>query len=318
MRTWYYARNGKQFGPVGLDQIKLMLGTGGLDPEDLIWCEGMPAWLPAGEVEEVVPPVVVMPPPLPASIQDAPERPAQGEDIQPGTQPILVITCLAHAWRIAKQNPLRMLMAGSTYFLVLATCALIGQAVDQATGYVLPKIDLFPPPEKFLETTQTLLGVLMRPIELVQMLVDSFLILGLMGITLNMVRREGRVDPNAIFSQVKILPKVVIADLLYYSMILLGSFLIVPGIYLGLRYGQYRYAILERNMSIREAFSFSSRMTANSILALLALAVVSTALMMLTLMTSMLAAIAVMPFLALIKAVTYHWLTKGAREAFEG
>ncbi|MDB6079825.1 MAG: hypothetical protein JWO82_3572 [Akkermansiaceae bacterium] len=321
MRTWYYARNGRQFGPVGLDQIKLMLGTGGLDREDLVWHEGMPAWLPAGEIEELNPPVVeaeIMPPPLPASAQEGPERPAEGEDIPPGTQPILITVCLAHAWRTTKQNALRMLMAGSVYFLTVATCALIGQAIDDATGYQLPKLDLFPSPEKYLEMLRTMFGVLVRPTQLVQMLVDSFLTLGLMRLTLNLIRHEGRTDPNVIFSPVKRLPKVVIADLLFYAMVFLGSFLILPGIYLGLRYGQYRYAILEKNLSIREAFSFSARVTANSLLALLALGLISTALTVLMLMTSMLAAIAVMPFLAMIKAAAYHWLTRGAKDAFEG
>ncbi|MCH7728527.1 MAG: DUF4339 domain-containing protein, partial [Planctomycetes bacterium] len=44
---WYYLKDEKQEGPVSSDELKKLAGNGTLDPEDLIWKEGMDDWVPA-------------------------------------------------------------------------------------------------------------------------------------------------------------------------------------------------------------------------------------------------------------------------------
>jgi len=44
---WYYLKDEKQEGPVSSDELKKLAGNGTLDPEDLIWKEGMGDWVPA-------------------------------------------------------------------------------------------------------------------------------------------------------------------------------------------------------------------------------------------------------------------------------
>lgn len=50
---WYYAKHGKQEGPVDLATLQSKVTSGEIAPTDLIWREGMAEWTAAGEVSEV-------------------------------------------------------------------------------------------------------------------------------------------------------------------------------------------------------------------------------------------------------------------------
>jgi hypothetical protein len=54
---WYYARNDQQFGPVGSSELKHLAQTGGLASDDLVWRDGMPAWVPASSIKGLLPEV---------------------------------------------------------------------------------------------------------------------------------------------------------------------------------------------------------------------------------------------------------------------
>ena len=49
--NWHYAHNGMQFGPVSFTQLKTMLADGRLPPDETVWTNGMPEWLPASEID---------------------------------------------------------------------------------------------------------------------------------------------------------------------------------------------------------------------------------------------------------------------------
>src|SRR5260221_1267974 len=74
--AWYYADGGQQEGPVEDAQLEQLLQSGRIQPETLVWREGMASWKPyshvrsgAGKASE--PPVMVAeaPPPGPAGGQ---------------------------------------------------------------------------------------------------------------------------------------------------------------------------------------------------------------------------------------------------------
>ncbi len=44
---YHVARNGQQIGPVTLEQIREMIRTGQIAPQDAMWHEGLAAWQPA-------------------------------------------------------------------------------------------------------------------------------------------------------------------------------------------------------------------------------------------------------------------------------
>jgi hypothetical protein len=47
---WYFADGDVERGPVTEAQLKTLIGTNNLKPDDLVWKEGMDDWVPAGEV----------------------------------------------------------------------------------------------------------------------------------------------------------------------------------------------------------------------------------------------------------------------------
>lgn len=59
---WYFAKQGKQEGPVDLATLQGKLQNGEIAPTDLVWKEGMAEWKPAGEVPELAPPAAASSP----------------------------------------------------------------------------------------------------------------------------------------------------------------------------------------------------------------------------------------------------------------
>ena len=54
VKEWYVTHEGKQFGPVCLDDLKYEAERGQLNPRlDMVWKEGMAEWIPSGGVKEI-------------------------------------------------------------------------------------------------------------------------------------------------------------------------------------------------------------------------------------------------------------------------
>ena len=52
VKEWFVTHDGKQFGPVTMDDLKFEAERGELNPRlDMVWKSGMEDWIPAGEVE---------------------------------------------------------------------------------------------------------------------------------------------------------------------------------------------------------------------------------------------------------------------------
>lgn len=66
---WHYSRAGVQSGPVPAAELMRLAATGQLLPTDMVWAEGMAAWVSASSVKglfnAVVSPPYVVPPSLP-------------------------------------------------------------------------------------------------------------------------------------------------------------------------------------------------------------------------------------------------------------
>lgn len=61
MKEYFYENDGKQFGPVDIESLKIIQITG----ETLIWFEGLPEWTRAKEIQELSDIIKKLPPPLP-------------------------------------------------------------------------------------------------------------------------------------------------------------------------------------------------------------------------------------------------------------
>ena len=49
---WFYTREGQQAGPVPAEQLRQMVASGQVGPQDLVWQEGMANWVPSSSVPE--------------------------------------------------------------------------------------------------------------------------------------------------------------------------------------------------------------------------------------------------------------------------
>jgi len=52
MSSWYYSKNGEQRGPVSGEGLSALKSNGEVIAADLVWKEGMPDWVPFGQVDE--------------------------------------------------------------------------------------------------------------------------------------------------------------------------------------------------------------------------------------------------------------------------
>ena len=50
---WYYTQNNQQQGPITQEALQAMAANGQIQRGDLVWCQGMANWAPAGEVPGV-------------------------------------------------------------------------------------------------------------------------------------------------------------------------------------------------------------------------------------------------------------------------
>lgn len=74
--VWYYADGDKEQGPVTLAQLKGLLTSGKIQPDDLVWKDGLDDWMPAEEVPELKA-VEAPAAPLPTPAAARPKAPAE-------------------------------------------------------------------------------------------------------------------------------------------------------------------------------------------------------------------------------------------------
>jgi len=72
-RSWFYASNGQQQGPLVEDQLRDLIARGAVRADTLVWSEGMAGWQKAGEI-----PGLMSMPPGPPSISQGSGPPVMG------------------------------------------------------------------------------------------------------------------------------------------------------------------------------------------------------------------------------------------------
>jgi hypothetical protein len=79
--VWYFADGDVERGPITEAQLRALIGTGNLRPEDLVWKEGMEDWTAAGEVpglfDQPTPATPPATPSSPAAAADAKLKPSK-------------------------------------------------------------------------------------------------------------------------------------------------------------------------------------------------------------------------------------------------
>ena len=90
MPLWFYSSNGQQLGPVEEAQIRSLFAGGRIKPEDLVWAEGMPQWIPASQTFVAAAPAPMIPPPSMPAARPTTARPAGAP--MPPAAPTLITT----------------------------------------------------------------------------------------------------------------------------------------------------------------------------------------------------------------------------------
>jgi hypothetical protein len=321
MTEWYYARGGQQNGPVSFEKLLEIARSGGLDPmKDLVWNSTMKDWLPAGQVPGIFGVVD------PANPYAAPEttwtgdvsRPAPaGEalaEIVPGSEPLDVGGCVKRGFDLTARNFGMILLVGIVYFAVTLAVSTALTLVDSALGWGSGETTVAPGPGneewKIQQNGSPLNGI-------VSQVLSVFLSLGATRIGLNLV--SGReFNLGMLFGGGKKLLPAFGATILFGLMVVVGLLLlIVPGVYLALRYGFFLTAMVDRDLGVIDSFKYSSALTTNNRMNLFLLALLGLLVMLAGLLALCVGLFFAIPVMWLSWIVAYRWMQYGHRAALD-
>ncbi len=324
MKQWFYARNGQQSGPVSDAQLRELIRNGGLDPQkDLVWNSGMSDWQPAAGFTELMGEIAVADPAnpyaAPVSSWSEPAQLTAGqtlEEIIPGSEPIDVGACVKRGFNLTVRNFGMILVVGIVYFACTFGLSIILAMVDAALGWGQGT------QQTFESEGGTVIATSFQsqgsPFNMIVSQVFSlFLTMGALRIGLNIVSGQA-FSVGMLFGEGRKLLKVVAATLLFWIMVAIGLvLLIVPGVYLALRYGQYMTAIVDRDMGIMESFYYSSAITTNNRLNLFLLSLIGIGIFLAGCLALVVGLIFAYPVVWLTWMVAYRWMQYGNRAAMD-
>ncbi len=295
----------------------------------------MKDWTPAGRVPELSQPLQdsmltesqAPPPPLDSyapseGVWSASEPLLPGEaleEISPGSEPIDIMACIKRGFTLTGRNFGMILLVGVIYVGVTIAADSVLSAMDQAVGYEpIGTSNSGSYHSSSSETGSYRFSLYQQdsPLKiLLSQILSIFLSLGLTRIGLNLVSGQP-VTVAMLFGGGSKLIRAAIATFLFALMVGIGlMLLVVPGIYLALRLGQFQAAIVDRNMGVIEAFKYSSSITTNNRMNLLGLALLSALIALAGCAALMLGLVFALPVIWLSWTVAYRWMQYGRRAA---
>lgn len=319
MSEWFYAKGGQQGGPVGFEQLRELARSGGLDAEkDLVWTSGMKDWQPAGQVEGLFASrqhdtAVAADPSNPyAAPQSAWDEPlaAKGgnlQEITPGSDPIDVGECVKRGFELTKRNFAMILLVGLTYLGVTIGASIVLSMIDSALGLGTSQSNFQSDDGLGFQFQQE--GSFLNMIA--SQVLGIFLSLGLVRVGLNLVSGK-EVSVSQLFGEGRKLLPAIAASFLFALMVMVGLvLLVVPGIYVMLRYGQFMNAMVDRNLGAIESLSYSSSITTNNRLNLFLLAIVTIAIFIAGVLALVVGLVFAYPLIWMSWMVAFRWMQYG-------
>ena len=318
MSEWFYAKGGQQGGPVSFEQLRNLARSGGLDAEkDLAWTSGMKDWQPTGQIEGLFASVTMQPDPsnpyaAPQSAWDEPLATQSSglQEIMPGSDPIDAGECVKRGFELTKRNFAMILLVGLTYLGVTLGASIVLTMIDTALGLGTSQGGF--QSDNGLGSYQfQQQGSFLNMI--VSQLLGVFLSLGLVRVGLNLVSGK-EVSVGQLFGEGRKLLPAVGASILFALMVMAGFvLLIVPGVYLMLRYGQFMNAMVDRNLGVIESLKYSSSITTNNRLNLFLLALLSIAIFIAGVLALVVGLVFAYPVIWMSWMVAFRWMQYGRR-----
>jgi hypothetical protein len=343
MSQWFYAKDGKQNGPVSLEELQRLLAMGSLAGGDLVWNQNMKDWLPASSVPEISTATAVSPPQNPLNPYATPgsawnEGVATGltglSEIEPGSEPIHVTGCLKRGFELTGKNFL-VLFLGLLIIIAISIAAMLPFAViEGATGTtpVLPPEVANDPVRAFQYGMRTQFTVTYFLQQAVSMIVSSFLMAGYYRICLNLASNLPA-SPGQIFGEGgKILKMVGISIILAIpTWIGFGAFALVDvatasvilgvmvliGLVLWIRMGFAGFALVDRNSGVIGSLKYSASITRNNTFRLIGFGILLFLITIVGMIPCGLGLLFTMPMCFMATAVAYRYMQYGHRAALD-
>lgn len=327
MNEWFYAKGGKQSGPVPFEQLVALARSSELDPlKDLVWNSTMKDWTPAGQVKEIftaapVPAPAQVAKPMvnpadpyatPLSTWNQPEVVAVGalSEIMHGSEPLDASACVKRGFDLTKRQFGNILIVGLVYFAIHFGCSIVSSLIQAALSEVAGRGGLSE------GMASVVIGFTML-FNLVYQVISLYLGMGLTRVGLNFVSGS-EVSVSQLFGEGGKLLRAIGASIIFWMMLVVGLLLLIfPGIYIALRYGQYLNAIVDRNLGVFESFTYSASITTNNKLPLFVLVVFSALISIAGMLLCGVGLIFAGPVAWLAMMVGYRWMQYGHRAAMD-
>jgi hypothetical protein len=334
---WYYSKSGRQLGPVPESELSRLAASGEIDPAtDLVWREGMDDWKPASQaLPHLASPA--SPPAQPATLNPY-QAPVTSDlhqeetgglpelvEVAPGTAALDAGGCISRAFELTKRHFGMIIAVGALYMAVSwgigIACgiieALVGGSGFNPAGpmaqWIADTQDVELPPEAATPTFGTPLQIAVSLItNLIAQVTSVFLSLGITRIGLNIVSGQPY-NVGMMFSGGDRVLRAFGAGIIYGLAVVLGLLLlIVPGVYIALKYGQYLNAIVDKNLGVLDSFKYSARLTEGQKGNLFLLGFLTMLIVIAGLLALVVGLIFAYPIAWLASMVAYRWLQYGS------
>lgn len=315
MDQWYYAKDGQQTGPIGLEALRELIGNGTIDPaKDLVWNPSMTDWVPASQIPVLLGGAASLKPTQPFAY---PLSTGAIEEIIPGSEPIIPTACVKRAWDLTVRHIGPLLAVVAIYVAITFAFSIVAGAIATAMG--IPQTtpgSMTPAYEPGAGMNGAHLAYIFVS-NLVSALLSVFLMLGFVRIGLNIVSGKP-FSVGMLFGQGGKVVRGFFAQILYGLMVALGLLLLIfPGIYLALRYSQYMNAIVDKDMGIMDAFAYSARLTENNRLNLFVIFLFSVGIIIAGCIALIVGLLFAYPMIGVMWIVAYRWMQYGGRAVLD-
>lgn len=322
MQTWYYSANGERQGPVSFEELKSLARSGRLNPDtDLAWTEGMMEWKASGQISGLFHdastklPSVYNPYAAPSTPSENLLAPDTGGEIPPGSFQLDATGVIGRCIELTKRHFWLLFGIGVVYLVVTSV-------VTSGFDYLIASIT---PPAPFPTSSSGsfwelwMAGMMAEKsgtgwaLSVIPWAINTFIGMGLAKAALNVVSGK-EIAVGTLFSQGDKLLRVLGAGILYGLMVGIGFvLLIVPGIYLALRFMMYQNAIIDKNLGVMESLRYSSDLTKNNRMNLLVLGLLCFLVVLAGLLALVVGLAFAIPVVTLALALAYRVLQYGYR-----
>ncbi|MDW8241591.1 MAG: DUF4339 domain-containing protein [Thermogemmata sp.] len=134
-RRWYYAKFGVRYGPVSDHELKALAESGQLEPNDLIWTDGMTAWKPAVCVKGLFTVTPITPPPQSPTFPSAqPKTTGQQLLVSPSEEYRKISDQVADKHNYSSGRNKMSYLAHDIWAWLLVAVPVVGTIVELITG----------------------------------------------------------------------------------------------------------------------------------------------------------------------------------------